>query len=173
MCIYIYIYRFVYKSFVTVIFISTILARESWCFALNMFWKNKFISYIFTGIVEIDQVLNVLLTTAMFVGGSVAFILDNTIPGKEINITVFSWHFWKQIYLCNCRCMPNLKQTKQEKPETRIISIILSYYECLSLLPRFPRRARSQKAETWFWPECSRTGRDEILWSAVWNGLPP
>lgn len=34
-----------------------------------------------TGIVEIDQVLNVLLTTAMFVGGSVAFILDNTIPG--------------------------------------------------------------------------------------------
>uniref|UniRef100_A0A674MAM1 Solute carrier family 23 member 2 n=1 Tax=Takifugu rubripes TaxID=31033 RepID=A0A674MAM1_TAKRU len=31
---------------------------------------------------EIDQVLNVLLTTAMFVGGSVAFILDNTIPGS-------------------------------------------------------------------------------------------
>lgn len=36
-----------------------------------------------TGIVEIDQVLNVLLTTAMFVGGSVAFILDNTIPGTH------------------------------------------------------------------------------------------
>uniref|UniRef100_UPI003AAA7E91 solute carrier family 23 member 2 isoform X2 n=1 Tax=Centroberyx gerrardi TaxID=166262 RepID=UPI003AAA7E91 len=35
-----------------------------------------------TGIVEVDQVLNVLLTTAMFVGGSVAFILDNTIPGS-------------------------------------------------------------------------------------------
>ncbi|CAL8345467.1 unnamed protein product [Lota lota] len=34
-----------------------------------------------TGIVEVDQVLNVLLTTAMFVGGSVAFVLDNTIPG--------------------------------------------------------------------------------------------
>lgn len=39
----------------------------------------------FSGIVEIDQVLNVLLTTAMFVGGSVAFILDNTIPGKVFN----------------------------------------------------------------------------------------
>lgn len=36
------------------------------------------------GIVEIDQVLNVLLTTAMFVGGSVAFILDNTIPGEAV-----------------------------------------------------------------------------------------
>lgn len=34
------------------------------------------------GIVQIDQVLNVLLTTAMFVGGSVAFVLDNTIPGR-------------------------------------------------------------------------------------------
>uniref|UniRef100_A0A6Q2WZW7 Solute carrier family 23 member 2 n=1 Tax=Esox lucius TaxID=8010 RepID=A0A6Q2WZW7_ESOLU len=34
-----------------------------------------------TGVLSIDQVLNVLLTTAMFVGGSVAFVLDNTIPG--------------------------------------------------------------------------------------------
>lgn len=53
--------------------------------------------FAFTGIVEIDQVLNVLLTTAMFVGGSVAFILDNTIPGKEIDI-FFSSHFHK-IYI--------------------------------------------------------------------------
>lgn len=33
--------------------------------------------------------LNVLLTTAMFVGGSVAFILDNTIPGKVHSVFVF------------------------------------------------------------------------------------
>lgn len=39
--------------------------------------------------------LNVLLTTAMFVGGSVAFILDNTIPGKEINIVNFFFTFLK------------------------------------------------------------------------------
>lgn len=59
-----------------------------------MFWKNKSLpSYIITGIVEIDQVLNVLLTTAMFVGGSVAFILDNTIPGKEINFNSFLFIF--------------------------------------------------------------------------------
>lgn len=42
-----------------------------------------------SGIVEIDQVLNVLLTTAMFVGGSVAFILDNTIPGKVFSSVLF------------------------------------------------------------------------------------
>ena len=38
-------------------------------------------SVLCPGITGIDQVLNVLLTTAMFVGGCVAFILDNTIPG--------------------------------------------------------------------------------------------
>lgn len=76
-----------------------------------MFWKNKSISSIFTGIVEIDQVLNVLLTTAMFVGGSVAFILDNTIPGKEVNIVNFFFNFWKQIY---CWFMMNSKLKKKQ-----------------------------------------------------------
>ena len=34
-----------------------------------------------TGIPELDQILTVLLTTEMFVGGCLAFILDNTVPG--------------------------------------------------------------------------------------------
>ncbi|MEJ1286383.1 hypothetical protein NN561_017391 [Cricetulus griseus] len=34
-----------------------------------------------TGIPEVDQILTVLLTTEMFVGGCLAFILDNTVPG--------------------------------------------------------------------------------------------
>lgn len=29
-----------------------------------------------------DQILTVLLTTEMFVGGCIAFILDNTVPGN-------------------------------------------------------------------------------------------
>lgn len=37
-----------------------------------------------SGVVELDQVLLVLLTTSMFVGGFFGFILDNTIPGKYI-----------------------------------------------------------------------------------------
>lgn len=44
-----------------------------------------------TGIAEIDQVLNVLLTTAMFVGGSVAFLLDNTIPGTAEERGLSKW----------------------------------------------------------------------------------
>lgn len=35
-----------------------------------------------SGIVELDQVLQVLLTTGMFVGGFFGFVLDNTIPGQ-------------------------------------------------------------------------------------------
>lgn len=34
------------------------------------------------GILQLDQVIQVLLTTGMFVGGFLAFILDNTIPGR-------------------------------------------------------------------------------------------
>lgn len=34
-----------------------------------------------TGVAEVDQVLTVLLSTSMFVGGMLGFILDNTIPG--------------------------------------------------------------------------------------------
>ena len=43
---------------------------------------SKLFFFSVLGIAGIDQVLNVLLTTAMFVGGCVAFILDNTIPGQ-------------------------------------------------------------------------------------------
>lgn len=44
---------------------------------------------VLLGIAGIDQVLNVLLTTAMFVGGCVAFILDNTIPGQHENLSFY------------------------------------------------------------------------------------
>ncbi|XP_041089358.1 solute carrier family 23 member 2-like [Polyodon spathula] len=44
-----------------------------------------------TGVEGIDQVLNVLLTTAMFVGGSVAFLLDNTVPGTAEERGIKKW----------------------------------------------------------------------------------
>uniref|UniRef100_A0A673K007 Solute carrier family 23 member 2-like n=1 Tax=Sinocyclocheilus rhinocerous TaxID=307959 RepID=A0A673K007_9TELE len=57
-----------------------------------------------TGIVQIDQVLNVLLTTAMFVGGSVAFVLDNTIPGRLLLIS--SVGRWVACAACSVRTIP-------------------------------------------------------------------
>ena len=34
-----------------------------------------------TGSDIVDQIITVLLSTSMFVGGTMGFILDNTIPG--------------------------------------------------------------------------------------------
>ncbi|MGH0138039.1 UNVERIFIED_CONTAM: hypothetical protein FKN15_065079 [Acipenser sinensis] len=44
-----------------------------------------------TGVPEIDQILTVLMTTEMFVGGCLAFILDNTIPGTKKERGLLEW----------------------------------------------------------------------------------
>ncbi|XP_032106427.1 solute carrier family 23 member 1 isoform X2 [Sapajus apella] len=44
-----------------------------------------------TGILEVDQILTVLLTTEMFVGGCLAFILDNTVPGSPEERGLTQW----------------------------------------------------------------------------------
>ncbi|XP_060894600.1 solute carrier family 23 member 2 isoform X1 [Labrus mixtus] len=67
-------------------FVDLNSSRNLFVLGFSIFFGLMLPSYLkqnplVTGIVEVDQVLNVLLTTAMFVGGSVAFILDNTIPG--------------------------------------------------------------------------------------------
>lgn len=57
-------------------------------FALTVLFSSTelvlFISCLWcvSGVKEVDQVLHILLTTHMFVGGFLGFFLDNTIPGK-------------------------------------------------------------------------------------------
>lgn len=48
-----------------------------------LLWEHFFffLCVMVSGVTELDQVLQVLLTTSMFVGGFLGFILDNTIPG--------------------------------------------------------------------------------------------
>ncbi|CAL8249185.1 unnamed protein product [Merluccius merluccius] len=67
-------------------FVDLNSSRNLFVLGFSIFFGLVLPSYVkqnplVTGVVEVDQVLNVLLTTAMFVGGSVAFVLDNTIPG--------------------------------------------------------------------------------------------
>ncbi|KAF3851272.1 hypothetical protein F7725_013044 [Dissostichus mawsoni] len=67
-------------------FVDLNSSRNLFVLGFSIFFGLTLPSYLkenplVTGIVGVDQVLNVLLTTAMFVGGSVAFVLDNTIPG--------------------------------------------------------------------------------------------
>ena len=43
--------------------------------------QNNGKSAIESGSKDVDALLTVLLSTSMFVGGFIAFVLDNTVPG--------------------------------------------------------------------------------------------
>uniref|UniRef100_A0A3B1KFE8 Solute carrier family 23 member 4 n=1 Tax=Astyanax mexicanus TaxID=7994 RepID=A0A3B1KFE8_ASTMX len=74
-------------------------SRNIFIFGFSMFtglaipnWIMKNPAVIATGIVELDQVLQVLLTTSMFVGGFFGFMLDNTIPGTKRERGITAWN---------------------------------------------------------------------------------
>lgn len=54
-------------------------------------WANKNNTLLETEIIQLDQVIQVLLTTGMFVGGLLGFILDNTIPGTQEERGLLAW----------------------------------------------------------------------------------
>ncbi|XP_069705906.1 solute carrier family 23 member 1-like isoform X1 [Phaenicophaeus curvirostris] len=54
-------------------------------------WASKNSALLETGITQLDQVIQVLLTTGMFVGGLLGFILDNTIPGTQEERGLLAW----------------------------------------------------------------------------------
>jgi len=45
-----------------------------------------------TGSEFVDQLLTVLLSTSMFVGGSIGFVLDNTVPGTDEERGLTRWN---------------------------------------------------------------------------------
>lgn len=55
-------------------------------------WLSANSSAIATGSPELDQIIVVLLSTSMAVGGLLAFILDNTIPGTQKERGMLVWH---------------------------------------------------------------------------------
>ncbi|CAJ1057161.1 xan_ur_permease domain-containing protein [Xyrichtys novacula] len=74
-------------------------SRNIFIFGFSMFsglvipnWILKNQRAIATGVVELDQVLQVLLTTSMFVGGFFGFVLDNTIPGSKHERGIVAWN---------------------------------------------------------------------------------
>ncbi|KAM7397174.1 hypothetical protein PAMP_020167 [Pampus punctatissimus] len=54
-------------------------------------WFHSNPGIIDTGIKELDQVIVVLFTTHMFIGGFFGFILDNTIPGTDKERGINNW----------------------------------------------------------------------------------
>ncbi|XP_020311357.1 solute carrier family 23 member 1-like [Oncorhynchus kisutch] len=74
-------------------------SRNIFIFGFSMFsglvipnWIFKNPDAIATGVVELDQLLQVLLTTSMFVGGFFGFFLDNTIPGTKRERGIIAWN---------------------------------------------------------------------------------
>ncbi|XP_020860700.1 solute carrier family 23 member 1 isoform X2 [Phascolarctos cinereus] len=79
-------------------FIDMNSSRNLFVLGFSMFFGLMLPNYldsnpnaINTGIPELDQILTVLLTTEMFVGGCLAFILDNTIPGSPEERGLVQW----------------------------------------------------------------------------------
>ncbi|KAM6946132.1 xan_ur_permease domain-containing protein [Aplochiton taeniatus] len=74
-------------------------SRNIFIFGFSMFsglvipnWILKNPNSIATGVMELDQMLQVLLTTSMFVGGFLGFVLDNTIPGSKRERGITAWN---------------------------------------------------------------------------------
>ncbi|XP_044026151.1 solute carrier family 23 member 1-like isoform X2 [Siniperca chuatsi] len=73
-------------------------SRNIFVFGVSMFsalvipnWIMKNPDFFKTGVTEVDQVLHILLTTHMFVGGFLGFFLDNTIPGTKRERGLLAW----------------------------------------------------------------------------------
>lgn len=122
-------------------------SRNIFVFGFSMYcglaipnWVNKNPDKLQTGILQLDQVLQVLLTTGMFVGGFLGFLLDNTIPGSLEERGFLSWN---QI---------------QESEDTMKVSEIYNFpcgigtkfctSSCTRYLPFWPRLEHGGKGDT-------------------------
>lgn len=80
--------------------------KEDILFLLHLYTRylvNKR-TVLCSGVVELDQVLQVLLTTSMFVGGFFGFLLDNTIPGTVFIIVIADKpldYVWLITFICS------------------------------------------------------------------------
>uniref|UniRef100_A0A8C9X6R3 Solute carrier family 23 member 1-like n=1 Tax=Sander lucioperca TaxID=283035 RepID=A0A8C9X6R3_SANLU len=74
-------------------------SRNIFVFGFSMFsalvipnWIMKNPDFLETDVKEVDQVLRILLTTHMFIGGFLGFFLDNTIPGTKSERGLLAWN---------------------------------------------------------------------------------
>ena len=63
-----------------------------------------FCYFVHSGSSDADQVLQVLCGTSMFVGGALAFILDNTVPGESLGLSVCV-SVCMCVYVCLSKCL--------------------------------------------------------------------
>uniref|UniRef100_A0A672Z2E4 Si:dkey-106n21.1 n=1 Tax=Sphaeramia orbicularis TaxID=375764 RepID=A0A672Z2E4_9TELE len=100
-------------------------------------WFHSNPGIIDTGIKELDQVIVVLFTTHMFIGGFFGFILDNTIPGTDKERGIKNWrdkeHFESQ-KMCDQSCY-----------ELPYCSSLFRRFRCFQYLPFLPSYKTTQE----------------------------
>uniref|UniRef100_A0A8C7CHZ1 Solute carrier family 23 member 1 n=1 Tax=Oncorhynchus kisutch TaxID=8019 RepID=A0A8C7CHZ1_ONCKI len=114
-------------------------SRNLFVLGFSMFFGLMLPSYldlhpgsIKTGVAEVDQILTVLLTTEMFVGGFLAFALDNTIPGMHVKRTAPPSHLITHgsegpVALC----LLTVCVTTMSLWDTQILQTVACNYPCL------------------------------------------
>ncbi|XP_040147329.1 solute carrier family 23 member 1 isoform X3 [Ictidomys tridecemlineatus] len=104
-------------------------------------WVKKNPEKLQTGILQLDQVIQVLLTTGMFVGGFLGFLLDNTIPGSLEERGILVWN----------EVQENSKETTLKSSEVYDFPWGIGTKFCTSsyirVLPFWPRLDHSDKGE--------------------------
>uniref|UniRef100_A0A8C5KY06 Solute carrier family 23 member 4 n=1 Tax=Jaculus jaculus TaxID=51337 RepID=A0A8C5KY06_JACJA len=125
-------------------------------------WVNKNPEKLQTGILQLDQVIQVLLTTGMFVGGLLGFVLDNTIPGSQEERGLLAW-----------------SQIQEESEEALKASEVYGLpcglgtkfctSSCMRALPFWPRLERHGKGDvgTSQLTLCSQSASGECPWNAI------
>ena len=48
----------------------------------------KYLTFFVKGNENVDQVLTIFLSTSIFLGGLIGFVLDNLVPGNNANISI-------------------------------------------------------------------------------------
>ncbi|XP_007951109.1 solute carrier family 23 member 1-like [Orycteropus afer afer] len=103
-------------------------------------WVNKNTDRLQTGILQLDQVIQVLLTTGMFVGGFLGFVLDNTIPGSQEERGLLAWNQMQEESLETC-------EASQIYGLPCGIGTKFCVSACARSLPFWPRLERGGKGE--------------------------
>ncbi|XP_034541058.1 solute carrier family 23 member 1 [Notolabrus celidotus] len=101
-------------------------------------WFHSNPGIIDTGIKELDQVIVVLFTTHMFIGGFFGFILDNTIPGTDKERGIKSWQVKVQAGN-NTMCDPSCY-------DIPFCNSLLKRFRCFQYLPFLPSYKSNQQA---------------------------
>ncbi|KAG7260707.1 hypothetical protein CRUP_005384 [Coryphaenoides rupestris] len=85
-------------------------------------WFNSNPGAIDTGVKELDQVILVLFTTHMFIGGFLGFVLDNTIPGQTVDPSCYDIPFCNALFR-RFTCfrylpfLPSYRESKKKAPK--------------------------------------------------------